>query len=224
MQTAVESAIDTLFTSLDSSARTECIFRLLPLVADNQRDKLRDRIEQLRGTEPEAAPSKRQRTGTGELSSSGAPRYDQHTPGPCIAGDGPRDRHGGASFAAALSEFKEGDWLCIGCHSHNFRKQSAPRSPAAMRSPVNEPLMNEPLMSLPELSRRSRCKECCGGGIMRAAYSGRSAAWPLLDPVVCFKCSNPRFPHMMPGGMPGASTTPLAIPFPVRTHPQLQCH
>jgi hypothetical protein len=132
MQNAVESAIDTLFTSLDTSARTECIFRLLPLVTDNQRDKLRDRIEQLRGMEPESTPAKRQRTGAGDVS-SGMHHYDNRTPetraaANLIAGQPIAQLRstGRRRLAAAVSEFKEGDWLCIGCHSHNFRKQRVP--------------------------------------------------------------------------------------------------
>jgi hypothetical protein len=38
-------------------------------------------------------------------------------------------------------------------------------------------------------------------GLIRACVR----AYSSLGPVVCFKCSNPRFPHMMSGGMSGSS-------------------
>lgn len=102
---AIESAIDTLFLSLDSAGRVECLTRFLPLINDSERETVRERIEQLKGTEPEPVPAKRQRTAE---SDGGAP------------------------------EFKLGDWMCVSCSAHNFKKQMAcfkcntPRYPGLM--------------------------------------------------------------------------------------------
>jgi len=108
MEQASAAAIDGLFMALPQDLKSESVIRMLPLLTEEQRAGVIDKIEQLGHN---GLPVKRQRVSTGE--------------------DGDEDGKGATESSQSDSknpnsqEFKDGDWMCPSCGAHNFRNKIA---------------------------------------------------------------------------------------------------